>query len=100
MLIFPEPKPLLFQLYPATSPKQKLIPDYPSYQYINGSIYKGMHNYLEWGKYSMVIGDRVSKNKILEVIPPILDQIWKNRSTEGGSWPVAKPNRHSRKRKI
>lgn len=71
MLIYPELKPLLFQLYPATTPKQKLIPDNLSYQYINGSVYKDMGNYFGWGKYSMVMGDRV----MFKVIPPLLDQV-------------------------
>lgn len=96
MLIYPELKPLLFQLYPATAPKQKLIPDNLSYHYINGSVYKGMGNYFGWGKYSMVMGDRV----VFKVVPPLLDQVQKNMSTKGGSWPVAKPSRHIRRRKI
>lgn len=37
---------------------------------------------------------------MLEVIPPRLDEVWKNRSTEGGSLLVARTSRNIRRRKI
>lgn len=48
--------------------------------------------------------ERLNKNKkkkqMLEVIPPRLDEVWKNRSTEGGSLLVARTSRNIRRRKI